>query len=332
MNNKAARFFVLAPVLALCALLAACGGGSSNSSPGSSVIPTTAPTTGGSVAPTPTPTATAAALAITGTVTEYTSGTALSGFTVTVGALPVASTCLAAESNTSMPCGVPASPTYTTTTTATGSFSVNVPAFGTYMLTIGNGTAYATLHRSIIVPSSGLALGTLKVAALTSDEQAWVVDFNNQRATVSVPTSFSNLVVDEYAEEQARKWASDTAAGVTAFTDAGYAPYQSAYSASSGAMYGAAGVLAENLLGQTSAYLLADNGWMAEKANCPSGNWQTCTVAENTGHYINASNTDTVWIGVGESGVSPVTNYTYYDAMLIENGRETGPASVIRVR
>jgi hypothetical protein len=41
---------------------------------------------------------------------------------------------------------------------------------------------------------------------------------------------------------------------------------------------------------------------------------------------------DTVWIGVGESGVSPVTNYTYYDAMLIENGRETGPASVIRVR
>jgi hypothetical protein len=69
---------------------------------------------------------------------------------------------------------------------------------------------------------------------------------------------------------------------------------------------------------------------MAEKANCPSGNWQTCTFASNTGHYINISNTDTVWVGVGESRIAPSTGYTFYDAMLVDNLGETGPASIAR--
>jgi len=196
------------------------------------------------------------------------------------------------------------------------------------MLTISNGPTYATLHRSITVASSGLALGTVKVAALSADEQAWLTDVNNQRATVSVPVSFSNLVVDEYAEEQARLWAVNVLSGVTAFGDAGYAPYQTAYSSAAGSVYGAAAVISLNLLGQPSAFVGADNSWMSEKANCPSGNWQTCTYAENTGHYINISNTDTVWIGLGESWnvANPASAYSYYDLMLIEVAG-TSPAS-----
>ena len=61
---------------------------------------------------------------------------------------------------------------------------------------------------------------------------------------------------------------------------------------------------------------------MAEKSNCPGGNWKTCPFSGTTGHYINMSNTNTVWIGLGES----MTTGSYmggsaygYNLMLIEN-------------
>lgn len=300
----------------LAAALAACGGGGGGSSPAPSVPST----------PTPTP----MPQTLSATAVDYTSGAALSGFTVTVGSVPSASTCLAAQTQTSNPCGVPASPLPTVTTAANGSFSVTVPAAGTYMLQIAKDTTYATLHRTVAV-NGPTALGTVKITALSADEQAWLADVNQQRATVAVPTSFSNLVVDEYAEEQARAWASDVAAGRTTFGDAQYGPYQTAYAASSGALYGAAGVLAINLLGQLSAYISADNSWMSEKANCPGGNWQTCTFSETTGHYINMSNTNTVWAGLGESATVDTKGYSYYDVMLVENSASTGPASRARL-
>jgi hypothetical protein len=245
----------------------------------------------------------------------------LGGFTVTIGQVPSAATCLNGQSNASMPCGVPAAPAATVTTGTNGSFTLSVPAVGTYMMTIGKDTTYATLHRTITVTASGLALGTLNVAALSADEQAWLVDVNTQRATVSYPVSFSNLIVDEYAEEQARQWASDVLAGKVVYGDAGYAPYQSAYGASQGSLYAAAGTLNENVAGQPSAYISSDNAWMSEKARCPNGNWQTCTFSSTTGHYINISNTQTVWIGLGEAWniANPASQYSYYDLMLIEN-------------
>jgi hypothetical protein len=74
---------------------------------------------------------------------------------------------------------------------------------------------------------------------------------------------------------------------------------------------------------------------MAEKANCPGGNWQTCTYAGTTGHYINISNTNTVWIGMGESATSYVNGIFgtqwAYDMLLIENVSSAGPASIRRV-
>jgi hypothetical protein len=326
------KIATLASAFALCAVLAACGGGGTGSSAGG----------GGSVVPpAPTPTATATVTppvdTISGTAVEYVSSAPLSGFTVTVGAVPTTSTCLASQTASANACGVPAGTTVTTTTSSTGTFSVTVPATGTYMLTIGKDTTYATLHRTVAVAAGANAIGTVKVAALSTDEQNWLVDVNNQRATVSVPTSFANLQVDEFAEEQARKWTADVVAGTTVYSDAGYAPYQATYSANPGAMYGAAGAL--NLGGAASQYVISDQIWMAEKANCPSGNWQTCTFASNTGHYINISNTNTVWIGLGESNTS-FTSSNYpgigtqiwtYDLMLIENGGSSGPASKARL-
>ena len=219
---------------------------------------------------------------ISGTTVEYVSNAPLSGFTVTVGQVPDAGTCLATQAASANACGVPAGMTVKTTTSSSGTFSVTAPATGTYMLTIGKDATYATLHRTVSVAAGANAIGTVKIAALSTDEQNWLVDVNTQRATAAVPASFANLQVDEYAEEQARKWSADVVAGTTTFGDAGYAPYQAAYGADPGAIYGAAGVL--GLGGAPSQYVLIDNEAMAEKSNCPSGNWQTCTFASNTGH------------------------------------------------
>lgn len=270
---------------------------------------------------------------ISGTLQEYSSGTVLSGFTVTVGQVPNAATCLNTESATSMPCGIPSSPLPTATTSSAGAFVVAVPSAGTYMLTIGKDVTYATLHRTVTVASGGVELGVLKVAALSADEQAWVADINTQRATVSVPISFGNLVVDEYAEEQARAEAAAIAGATEPYDDATEELFVANYFASPGAIYGASGVA--DLVGSAGAFLTADAQWMAEKTNCPGGNWQTCTFAANTGHYINVSSTENVWIGVGESGSSlndpPFGSQWAYAAIIPGDNALIVPASRSRV-
>ena len=304
---------------AAAATIVACGGGGGSTSGGG----------GGGVVPVVTPTPNT----ISGTAVDFTAGTALVGFTVTVGSLPTATTCNAAQTASSMPCGVPASPLPPVTTSATGAFSVTVPTTGTYMLTIAKDGTYATLHRNVAALAGATALGTLKITALSSDEQAWIVDVNHQRATVSSPASFGNLVVDEYAEEQARAEAAAIVSGAAPYGDATEAVYAANYSATVGAMYSVATVA--DLVPAASGYVQADANWMAEKSNCPTGNWQTCAVAENTGHYINLSNTDSVWAGLGES----TTSFVYstfgsqwaYAGLFIENVGSAGPASIRRV-
>jgi hypothetical protein len=270
-------------------------------------------------------------------MTDFTSGAPLVGLTVTVGPTPNARTCNAAQTQTLNVCGTVASTTASSTTNASGYFSLNLPA-GTYMLVVGptNGS-YATLHRTVTITlGTPNALGTVKLTALDALHQAWLADFNNQRATVSMPTSFANLQVDEYAQEQANQWASDVANGVTTYGDAGYVPYQAAYGNAPGAMYGATGVLAETGSAFTNGFetTTVDDWWMSEKTNgCASysGNWQTCPFAETTGHYINISNTQNVWVGLSESAMSnPIDGYSA-DVMIVGNAASAGPASLRRV-
>jgi hypothetical protein len=174
------------------------------------------------------------------------------------------------------------------------------------MLTIGKDATYATLHRTFL--ANNTSLGVLKVAALSADEQAWVTDVNNQRATVSDPASYPNLVVDEYAEEQARAEVAGIVSGAEPYGDPTELYYGNIMLSEPGDMYGFRSVA--DLVGSEGAYLQADANWMSEKANCPNGVWQTCTFAEDTGHYINISATDDVWIGMAESSASYV-NQTY---------------------
>ncbi len=263
---------------------------------------------------------------ISGTATDLSAGTPLAGFTVTVGNVPTSTTCLATQTATTQPCGVPASPLPTVTTSSTGAFAVTVPSAGTYMLTIAKDGTYATLHRTVAVTTGITSLGTVNITALGTAEQAWLADVNNQRATVSVPASFPNLVVDEYAEEEARQWAMDVVSGKTAYSDAAFAPYQAAYGAAAGSLYGATGVLNTGSASAYPQYLGADTGWMSEMSNCAGKNWQTCTDSALTGHYIRMSNSNTVWIGLGEYANSSESANAYYDLMLIENVAAAGPA------
>jgi len=315
------RFLIVGAILAVVAT--GCGGGGGT---GGGPLPSSAPTAAPPPPPPPGPTS-----SITGTAVDYSSAAPLGGFTVTVGAIPSAATCNSAQTQSLNVCGAPATPVQTVKTASNGSFSITGLGNATYMVTIGKDRTYATLHCSVTI-SGATALGTVKIAALSSDEQAWVADINNERTTVSSPTSFGNLAVDEYAEEQARAWAAGVANGSDVYGDPGMKPFQAAYAASPGALYGAGWNI--DLVGSAGAYLQADANWMAEKANCPNGNWQTCpysTSAPLTDHYVNLSNTDTVWAGVGESASSfndpPYGQEWAYDIIFVDNVASPGPAS-----
>lgn len=300
--------------IALFAILAACsggsggGGGSNNGSSGGS---------GGGVIPPTT-------FSISGTVAEFTSGAPIAGATVTIGSLPSSSTCAGWTG-----CGSPLSPVATPTTDANGSFSANLASTGSYMLTIGkdanptSAQTYAILHRSISV-SANLNLGTLKIAKLSSDETAWIARLNSDRATIAIPATGA-VVVDEYAEEQARQWAIDVDAGTTPFTDAGFAPYQAAYGAKPGSIGSAGGALAVSDTWQD-----AETAWFAEKANCPGGDWRTCTFASNTGHYINLAQDSVVWAGLGEDLTGHYQGGTFrgFDVMTVYEGSTARTASI----
>jgi hypothetical protein len=193
------------------------------------------------------------------------------------------------------------------------------------MLSIAPPTAnsYATLHRTVNLVSSASAgtLGTLKITALSSDEQGWLADVNAVRALISVPTSYANLTVDEYAEEQARTEANAVANGTAAYGDATELQYLQTYAALPNLVYASAGSvqasqpdpspfaltygtapLTVTLPAGSRGYQGADAGWMyGEIQNCANDNWQTCAVSSNNGHYVNIANTADVWAGLGES-------------------------------
>ena len=117
--------------------------------------------------------------------------------------------------------------------------------------------------------------------------------------------------------------------GAQPYGDATEGVYSAAFAQEAGSLYAAAGVSA--LIGLGGAFLQADSIWMAEKSKCSGGNWETCTFAGDTGHYINISNTQNVWIGMAESSVSYI-NPTYgsewaYAMLIPANYQPSYPAS-----
>lgn len=283
-------------------------------------------------------------MTVTGTAVDFNTGAPLSGFTVSVGAYPSISTCVSAQTNASNPCGSPVSP-MTATTAANGTFTLAVPA-GSYMLVVAPATAntYATLHKGITAATA--AVGTVKLTALSADQQGWIGDVNAVRAAAAVPTSYSNLTVDEYATEQAQAYQTAGLVGPGILTDAGWTPYFNAWTAAATLTgYSPAGVLstvynpapAQFTFGSVASgqyqnpvgapgYVLSDAAWLwGDKSNCTTpfawNNTSNCPFA-STGHYDILSNTNDTWVGLGESGPDtydlPTPNQWNYGIMVID--------------
>lgn len=293
--------------LTLAALLAACSGGG-----GGGVLP---PTGGGGGGPTPQP----QSYTVTGTVQDYDSGAAIAGAQIEVGQIPP-TTCAYGYSA----CGQPLSPV-TATSTADGTFAVTLSATGTYMLQVAavaadtnpaNTQTYAILHRSIGVTSSTSALGVIKLSKLSADEQAWIAQLNSDRATLAVPAT-GPVVVDEYAEEQARAGATYMEDNPSSAGDATESVYDGYYAAMPGALGGAAGALGGAFSPpSTHHFEQAEAGWFSERTQCQGNIWTTCPFTNtglDTGHYINLAVDSLTWVGLGSwatAGQSSPIGYT----------------------
>ncbi|MHB8702891.1 MAG: carboxypeptidase-like regulatory domain-containing protein [Candidatus Tyrphobacter sp.] len=302
--------------------LAACGGGGGGSSSGSGVVPGggSTSTPGSTATPTPVATATPSTYAVSGTVTDFNLGTAVSGATVTFGSIATTNTCTGLSQ-----CGTPVAPLKTTTTSATGAFSISGLANGTYYLQIANDAnptvtqTYTILNRSITVNGAALALGTVHITALTAQQTAWIATENNDRATLAVPATLP-VVVDEYAQEDAQLLANATVADVTGGTQCSNGgdcevEYAGQYTSYPGAI-GAAGATSGQGLNPSSDYTGTQAGWWSEGAGCAPTpyDWETCTPYISAGHFINLSQDSLTFIGLAESSTpaTGVGNGGYY--------------------
>ena len=317
-------------VIVFFGVLAGCGGGGGGNITPPRSSPAPSPTASPSPTPTPTPTPTPA-YAVTGTAAELISAAPIAGALVTIGA-QAASSCTGWDQ-----CGIPVSPAYTATTASDGSFSIgNVPN-GTYFVTVAvdanpaQTQTYAILHRTITVDSAPLALGTVKLAKLSSDESAWLVQLNEDRATQALPATKA-VVVDEYAEELSRQWAADVSNGTIQFGGPGLGSYLTQYTAEPGAVYSGAG--ANYFANATAAdWRGAESDWWSAKSSCPGGDWRTCVSNTSTLTYISLAEDNAVWVGVAESMTvipsgQPQAGTYPYDAIVIDYGTTARTASI----
>lgn len=248
MKSTMTRFLVLGTFV-LAATLAACGGGPGGGTPPTNPPPTTQ-TPPSTPTPTPTPTYTVAGTVTacdstyTGVGSEPGAGSActpnsaISGAQVTLGALPCGNT-----STGFSPCSTPASPTASATTDPTGAFSFANVSAGSYMLQVSNGSMYATLHARLTVSANSNAI--YRLTQLSSNEQAWLTEFNSDRHTYNSSASGS-LALDEYTQEMTRA-ISDYLSSSTC-TSSGTCNDVSAYLTqygSNGGIYTMAGIKAE---------------------------------------------------------------------------------------
>ncbi|GAC1422267.1 MAG: hypothetical protein NVSMB64_30750 [Candidatus Velthaea sp.] len=201
---------------------------------------------------------------------------------------------------------MPQALTYTATTDTSGAYTIVIPN-GTYFVTASIDAnplvtqTYGILHRNMAV--SGATTLNVSLTKLAADEQGWLAQLNKDRANISFPATTAT-VIDEYAQETARAEVAATANGTYSVSDATEVQFNQQYQAMPGV--GTWQVL--SVAGVSNTYQNMEGAFMAEKGNCPGGNWQTCTYATNTAHYKNLSPFNLTWIGLAESNPTTYKN------------------------
>ncbi|HEV8022847.1 MAG TPA: carboxypeptidase regulatory-like domain-containing protein, partial [Candidatus Lustribacter sp.] len=138
-----------------------------------------------------------------------------------------------------------------------------------------------------IAPSGTTRLGTLTLALPSATDTAWLAQINADRATGTPPVN-APLIFDSITLQTARYWAQQMLLGGFFAHTCPAAPTTcvafSLYETQNGSPPSS-----QNIYEQTTggAWQSAEAAFIAEAANCPGGDWQTCTFGETTGHYIN---------------------------------------------
>lgn len=300
--------------LALAVVFASCSGGGAGGSGGGTTpsAPLAGPTPSGAAVPVLTGTAVddATGRPIAGAVVYVSGGTAIAGAT---------------------PLPATATPWPTVTTAADGSFDVtNVPASDwtvsfTYVgagypvygnaqwIEIFSPDGHAAFHALRSIATTGTTnLGNIAIALPNAGDVAWLNQINTDRATLGVPRVSSPLVFDSVTLQTARYWAGQMESGNFFAHMCPAVPATCVefwlYETQHGSVPSAQNISEQSASG---SWLAAEAAFMAETANCPGANWQTCTYSETTGHYINIMEA-TNWAGVGMAQTLSAPAVQYY--------------------
>lgn len=319
------QWLVLFALAFVAASLSGCGGGGSAGG-GTGTIPVVNPTATPTPTPTPAPTV---APDVRGIAVDDTWGQPIAGATVIV------------SQNTAIVGATPpppsASPWPMATTAPDGSFDVkNVPPSTWDMnfdfiaagypdypnaqwVEIFSHDGHVAYHGIYTISTSGTtSLGKIAIALPTTTDNAWLAGINHDRAYVGTPAVTTPLAFDSVTLETARYWAEEEAS-------VGFFAHQCPSSATSCVGFWLWATEhhslpdSQNIAFFFSDWTVAEAQFMAEQANCPGGNWQTCTSAENTGHYIDIMSASN-WAGVGEAtGKDPTTQTGSSTPYYVEN-------------
>jgi len=206
-----------------------------------------------------------------------------------------------------------------------GAFALSSTATGAQFIMVfpgrGDTVHTAAIHRTTSLVAGKNALPKQLMAAVTSDEAAWLTQVNADRAA----NGAAPLVFDEALLESARYWANfmattgyfnhcipASACGGSATPPPGAEP-QDATPATRDAYFNAYfGGWGENIAAGFSTWGSAESAFMAEKANCPGDTATGCPFTESTGHFLNIVDSGYVWAGLGEA-TNGAGYGSYYD-------------------
>jgi uncharacterized protein YkwD len=226
-----------------------------------------------------------------------------------------------------------------TTTDAQGKFSLTASA-GTQYLMVFPGPRdrvhTAAIHRVVTLGSGANPLPALLMAAVTSDEAAWLERVNSDRAA----NGAAPVVLDESLLESARYWSNFMAhtgyfahcvpaSACTPGDTATPPPSAEAFDANPGtrdAYFGAAaGLWGENIAAGFATWSGAEGAFMAEKSLCPGATYSGCSFGETTGHFLNIVDPTFAWVGLAEAH-GGVKFGSYYDQEFGSPGTPSSPA------
>jgi hypothetical protein len=279
------------------------------------------PPANGTGTQTASPTHTPAVPDVTGTVVDGTTGVPIVGASVYLSQ----STVIAGAT----PPPTSASPWPFATTAADGSFDVTNVAPSSWTASfayVGAGyPVYATAQWIDVFPTDGHAayhairtiapsgttnLGSIQIARPSAADIAWLNQINSDRATAGVPPVNSPLIFDSVTLQTARFWAQEMLAGNFFAHTCPSAPATCTefwlFETQRGSIPSSQNIDQQSAGG---TWQNAEAAFMAETANCPGADWQTCPFTETTGHYINIMSAAN-WAGVGSAGGDYVENFS----------------------